>query len=117
MSEAQRKVIRASYAQMQAGQDPPYPTTGLAQLAEDIRIYAAQWKQAGTVHVDVAVDASGGVSSVRILEIPHQTLTRHVTDLLRKTRFTPAQCGPSACAMVFSLKFEIVRGKQPKPTS
>lgn len=110
LSPEHRRLWSSQYEAMGVGDEPPFPRRGLQSLhhAYD-RASHGRVQSAGTVDMEVVIDAEGVPQEVRVLSTPGPDATRVVAAVLLAESFKPARCGGKPCAMAFPWRFELKR--------
>lgn len=109
LSRADRQKFHAHYESIAEGDEPPFPTQGLAALLKPIVQGQQKLRVAGDLTLIAAVSASGEVQEVRVHGSPSAEMTKFATQILFLTPFKPAVCGGKPCAMDFPLRLRLVR--------
>lgn len=109
LTNAQRRVVRARYANLPASYEPPYPSNGLGALVEDIRVFAEHWNWTGKFSLEVSIDANGVATGVNVFESPTEKAREYAAAVAFNARYKPAMCEGNPCAMIFPIDIEIVR--------
>lgn len=105
----QQAWVRSLYPGLKKDEIPPFPSRGLGMLFEEIRLAAQQLQMQGKVKFSVHVAANGSADSVQLDDSPNKAVGKRVTDIALATKFKPATCDGSPCAMDFFVEIEITR--------
>lgn len=114
LSNAQKMAVRGQYTNLQADDEPPYPTEGMGELVEGIRLMAEYLGVQGNLRLDVKIAANGKVDMVNVLETPDAAFSKHAASVVYGTAYKPAMCGAQACAMSLPVDITITRGPTDK---
>ena len=106
LSSSDVELVRNQYEGLRAHEEPPFPAGGFAQLASELSALQRQQNLHGELQALVEVDASGRVTGVTWQMTPEQGAVAGLSEILERTRFEPATCAHSACAMAFPLHVE-----------
>ena len=106
LSSSDVELIRNQYEGLRAHEEPPFPVGGFAQLAAELSALQRQQNLRGELRAQVNVDAGGRVTDVKWQLTPAQGSVSGLNEVLQRTRFEPATCAHSACAMAFPLHVE-----------
>lgn len=106
LSSSDVELVRNQYEGLRAHEEPPFPAGGLAQLARELSALQRQQNLHGELQALVNVDAAGRVTGVTWQMSPEQGAVAGLNEILERTRFEPATCAHSACAMAFPLHVE-----------
>lgn len=100
------ELVRNQYADLRAHEEPPFPVGGLGTLARELSALQQAQNLRGEVQAVISVDASGRGTAVTWQSAPAPTQAAALEAVLRGTRFEPATCAHTACAMAFPLHVE-----------
>lgn len=106
LSSSDVELVRNQYDGLRAHEEPPFPAGGLGQLASELSALQSQQNLRGELQALISVDAGGRVTAVKWQMSPNQSSVAGLNDILERTRFEPATCAHSACAMAFPLHVE-----------
>lgn len=106
LSSSDVELVRNQYEGLRAHEEPPFPAGGLAQLARELSALQRQQNLRGELQALLSVDAGGRVTAVTWQLSPAQGAVAGLNEILERTRFEPATCAHSACAMAFPLHVE-----------
>ncbi len=96
--------LKSQYEKLGDLDEPPYPINGMKPLFNDIvRIQNAVLAR-GDLYATVSVDANGDGKSIQFYQIPDQEMANPIAFVLLKTKYKPALCSGSPCAMEFPFK-------------
>jgi len=110
LSPEQQQSLKSRFVQMGEGDEPPFPVDGLGPLIKAIiKVNELVTDTLGRLELEVLVDASGTPTRVDVLRSPDPVLARHAAALAMLTRFKPALCKGSPCAMGFPVGIDFVR--------
>ena len=105
LSAQQQAIIRADYDNLPAGDEPPYPIGGLAQIRKELIKAQATMRSDGPVTLLVTVDATGTPKSVAVYDSPDINATKVSTFVVMNTKYKPGKCGGVACRMDYRFDF------------
>lgn len=106
LSSSDVELVRNQYEGLRAHEEPPFPAGGLGQLARELSALQHQQNLRGELQALLSIDASGRVTAVTWQLSPAQGSVAGLSEILERTRFEPATCAHSACAMAFPLHVE-----------
>ena len=106
LSSSDVELVRNQYEDLRAHEEPPFPAGGLHQLASELSTLQSQQNLRGELNALISVDAGGRVTAVTWQMTPKQGSVAGLDEILARTRFEPASCAHSACAMAFPLHVE-----------
>lgn len=106
LSSSDVELVRNQYEGLRAHEEPPFPAGGLGQLASELSALQRQQNLRGELQALISVDAGGRVTAVSWQMTPKQGEVAGLNEILERTRFEPATCANSACAMAFPLHVE-----------
>lgn len=115
LPQAEQRLVRSWWNDMPQGDEPPFPEGGLQALLDPMRKAQNILGEAGPVYAVALVDAKGDVVRARVLQAPSDKLADFTAKLLAMTRFKPARCGGSACAMEFPLEMDFAPERRSSP--
>ncbi len=112
MDEAQRALLKARYAGMGAGDEPPWPVDGLGPVMLALRQGADVYRVRGQLDMTVEVGPDGAARSVAVYEDAGDAqFTKFAASLLMTTKYKPAVCSGQPCAMAWPLQVTMSRGR------
>lgn len=111
LSAEHKMVVRAQYANLSTDDEPPYPTDGMGELLENIRLTARYLGVEGNLHLNVKIDADGQVDSVNVLRTPNAELTQHAAAVAFRAKYKPALCAGKPCAGTLPIDIAITSYK------
>ncbi|WP_293000137.1 hypothetical protein [Nevskia sp.] len=106
LSSSDVELVRSQYDDLRAHEEPPFPAGGLAQLASELSALQRKQNLSGELQAMINVDASGRVTAVSWQISPNRGSVAGLNEVLERTRFEPATCAHTACAMAFPLHVE-----------
>lgn len=106
LSSSDVELVRNQYDGLRAHEEPPFPAGGLSQLASELSALQRQQNLRGELQAMIDVDAGGRVTAVTWKLSPAQGQVAGLNEILERTRFEPATCARTACAMAFPLNVE-----------
>ena len=107
LTAEQKELVRASYNNMPAGDEPPYPLGGLKTLYKGVADAQQILKTRGALNMMAKVGADGKVTNVSVFTSPDPKMTQIVAAMLVIQQFKPALCQGQPCAMDFSLNMNL----------
>ncbi len=99
LSPSQKMAVRRQYPGMSAEDEPPYPTQGMGELQESIRLEAEQRQVEGILRLDAKIGTDGAVLSVAALNTADPALVQAAELVIRRASFKPGRCAQKACVM------------------
>jgi hypothetical protein len=110
LSPEQQRMLKSRYEQMEEGDEPPYPVDGMGPLLQALsKANQAARGGLGVLSLEVMVDATGTPTKVEVLESPDAKLSQYAAHIAMLTRFKPALCKGTPCAMGFPVGMNFVR--------
>ena len=108
LTEAEKAVLRGAYESMPDGDEPPFPAQGLAPIMKRLVQLQGRTRFEGVVHLHVKVNASGDATEVALVKHSSVEAAKAVAYVLVTTKYKPALCRGTACAMdyPFHMEFE-----------
>ncbi|MFN7547479.1 MAG: hypothetical protein ACK5U3_08380 [Pseudomonadota bacterium] len=103
LTEAEREQVRSWYESMPATDEPPFPREGLMPILDALRKAQERLLVTGELFLIASVDSTGTVTRVRAIGSPSREMVKFAASVLLLTKFKPALCGGSPCAMEFPL--------------
>ncbi|MBD8532616.1 MULTISPECIES: MORN repeat-containing protein [unclassified Massilia] len=104
LTPGQKNVVRAGYAALEAGDEPPFPAKGQGPLFDTIqRMNYTFGLVKGKLLVYVLVGKDGKPLSVTAFGAPTATFVRALTTQMMLEQFKPALCRGKPCDMVYPL--------------
>ena len=104
MSEAEQRKVRSLFEAMPAGDEPPFPIDGLGPVYRAIQKVTERMQVRGDMTLVVRVAPDGEATSVQVLKSPDAEATRAVGSVLMLTRYKPAICAGTPCAMDYPFR-------------
>lgn len=108
LSDSEKRIVRASYPKLNAGDTPPYPKKGVRTI---LKPYVQKFRFYGNItngllFADIGI--GGEVSNVRAGNgeghgIP-ASVADYMTQILHKIEFEPALCSGIPCEMTFQIE-------------
>lgn len=106
LSAAEKNTMRASYAALEAGDDPPFPARGVGGLFKNVRrINEALGAVQGALAVYVLVGKDGKPLRVTAFGAPTPEMVRAVSHLFMLEQYKPALCRGEPCEMIYPVNF------------
>ena len=109
LSKEQKLVVKGLYVNLTEDDEPPYPTEGMGDLVENIRLIASQLGSVGLLRIEAKIGANGKVETVNVLEAPDAELGKRAAGVVFRARYKAALCAKQACAMVLPVDVVIAR--------
>ena len=110
MTPAQQARVRAHYALLEDGDEPPYPVGGVQQYFKWVSQTGEKLDApTGRLRLLVQVDSSGKASSVSLFETPDPKLGEVATAMLMQASYKPAICRGKPCAMAYPFELMMTR--------
>ena len=104
LSAEEKQAINNWYEYIAPGDEPPFPLEGLRPIYDALRKAQAKLLVNGELYIFATVDATGQVTSTKIIGNPSPEMTNFAASLLLLTKFKPAVCGGKPCVMDFPLR-------------
>lgn len=108
LSEEQKAILKAPYASMGEGDEPPFPAAGLAPMYSEAQQAAQVLRARGLMRLHAQVNAQGKVTSVAVIKSVDSRLDMYVAGVLMRTPFKPALCQGQPCAQDYLFQLNIV---------
>lgn len=112
LTDENQAAFRSQYNNLQPQDEPPYPTSGMGDLIENIRLLAEHSGIQGKLSLVAKIDSKGAMEKVSVLESPDPALTKFVAEVLYLASFKPAVCAGQPCTMDMPLDVSITRDKK-----
>ncbi len=105
----QQRMLKSRYEAIAENDEPPFPLDGLEPIYSMITKGQAKFLARGPMEIHVDIDANGDAKAVRIFQSPDEDLTKFAASVLLLTKYKPAVCGGTPCAMSypFSMTFSV----------
>ncbi|MBI3368524.1 MAG: hypothetical protein HY021_08800 [Burkholderiales bacterium] len=105
LNAEQQAQVRAGYADLPAGDEPPFPAEGLGPMTRVMVEGLWRLQLDGPVRLRVQVDAEGRASDAEVIACPGgEVAARFAGGVATLTRFKPARCAGLPCAKPFVLE-------------
>lgn len=108
LNEEQKALLKAPYASMGEGDEPPFPTAGLAPMYSEAQKAAQVLNARGLMRMHAQVNAQGKVTTVAVIKSIDSRLDMYVAGVLMRTPFKPALCQGEPCAQDYLFQLNIV---------
>jgi hypothetical protein len=102
----QRAIVHGWYENIASGDEPPFPAEGTKRIHDAVRKAQAKLLVTGELILVATVEATGEVSTVKVIGSPSPEMTQFAASVLLLTKFKPAVCGGLPCKMDFPLAYE-----------
>jgi hypothetical protein len=110
LTPEQQRMFRSRFVQMAEGDEPPFPADGLGPLLRALgKAQETSRAGLGRLEMDVYVDAQGNATKVDVRQSPDARFSQHAGAIAMLTKFKPALCKGSPCAMGFPVNVNYVR--------
>jgi len=110
LSPEQQRMFKSRFVQMAEGDEPPFPVDGLGPLFAAISKASRTVETgAGRLEMDVFVDETGSATKVDVIRSPDERLSKYAATIAMLTKFKPALCQGTPCAMGFPVNLSFVR--------
>ena len=104
LSAEQKAILKRPYEAMADGDEPPFPIEGLRTLYAPITNFFQRLLISGTFYAEVVVGTDGMPVSISVFQSPDPQITRLVSGVVLLSKFRPASCQGSPCAMAFPVR-------------
>lgn len=104
LTEAERERVRGWYESMPVTEEPPFPREGLKPILDALLKAQQRLLVTGDLFLIASVDPTGTVTSVKAIGSPSPEMVKFAASVLLLTKFKPAVCDGSPCAMEFPLR-------------
>ena len=105
-----QRMLKGRYVQMADGDEPPFPVDGLGPLYKGLgKANEIARGGLGVLSLEVMVDATGTPTKVEVLQSPDAKLSQYAANIAMLTKFKPALCKGTPCAMGFAVRLNFVR--------
>ena len=108
LTEAQRTVLWQDYESLKAGDETPFPDTGLRHLTVPLMKLAERKGFSGKLIAGVEIDSLGHARTVTIYKSPDAELSKFAQIALLQESYRAARCGGQPCAMTFMLRLDFI---------
>lgn len=112
LTNENRAAVRRQYTNLQSQDEPPYPTGGMGDLIENIRLLAEHAGSHGKLSLIAKISPKGAMETVTFLESPDPALSKFAAEVLYLASFKPASCAGQPCTMDIPLEVLITRGNK-----
>ena len=102
----EKAVLSELYKEMPESDEPPFPQSGMRDIVRDISDLAGRLELRGAMTIFVSVSSQGVAESVKLVKYDDLQTAKAVAYVLVKTKYKPAICSGSACAMEFPFMFK-----------
>jgi hypothetical protein len=110
LSAEEKRALKSRYLEMAEGDEPPFPVDGLAPLYKAIsKANEIARGGFGRFEMEIHVDASGEATKVEVLQSPDAKLSQYAGKIAMLTKFKPALCKGTPCAMGFPVGINFIR--------
>jgi len=110
LSPDQQRMLKSRYLEMGEGDEPPYPIDGIGPLLKAFgKANEIARDGLGKLELEILVDSTGTVSKVEVLQSPGAKLAQYAATIGMLTKFKPAVCKGTPCAMGFPVSLNFVR--------
>jgi hypothetical protein len=109
LNDEQKVQLKAPYANMGEGDEPPFPAAGLAAMLSEVQKAGAILYARGLMRMHANVNAQGKVTTVAVMKSIDSRLDMCVAGVLMRTPFKPALCRGEPCAQeyLFLMNFTV----------
>lgn len=121
MSEAAKQRVRDQYEDLAPGDEPPWPLEGMTALNDALFEIIPVVQAEGTLFAAVEINERGEATSVSFHSLPTSRTGATEAEMqqlyalpLIKTRYKPALCKGTPCAMALPITQEITLSKVPE---
>ncbi len=101
LSPEEKRSVRSRYANMPAGDEPPYPLDGPAKLYRGATELARRYQVEGELSLVVDINEKGTATGVSVLSNPGQDFVKDVATLLMVQKYKPGICAGQPCRMQY----------------
>lgn len=108
LTDEQKAILKAPYASMGEGDEPPFPAAGLAAMYSESQKAAQVLHARGQMRLHAHVNAQGKVTTVAVMQSVDSRLDMYVAGVLMRTPFKPALCQGEPCAQDYLFQLNIV---------
>lgn len=105
----EKAVLWKDYESPKAGDETPFPGTGLHHLTLPLMRLAARQNYGGKLIASVDIDSRGHAREVTIYKSPSSEISEMAKTLLSEESYRAARCDGQPCAMAFVLRLEFLR--------
>ncbi len=109
LSEKQKLVVREDYPNLEEGDRPPYPTSGVFKIIEPYVREFRYFGQAAGGEIRVLIKASGDVGAVTASPETDRKIVRFVAAQIQQLEFEPGTCEGTPCDMEFYLLLKPIK--------
>ena len=110
LSEGERRIVRAHYAALEEGDEPPYPVEGMRPVFASLtKVGHVDPFFSGQVRMQVLVGADGKPRSAATIGKLPPNVARFLAGILMITGYKPAVCHGKPCEMLMPLTMNFER--------
>jgi hypothetical protein len=109
LSFNEKTIFRASYKDLPAADEPPFPLAGLGEFQNYVLKGAEKMGVHGDLSLTLKVDSSGTPISAQVFKTPNLEFGRFAASVAMLTHFKPGLCGGQPCEMDFPINLEVIR--------
>lgn len=106
LSVQERAQLHAQYERIDAGDEPPYPSAGMAAVMEPLNRAQAKVPVRGWLRLVADVDARGRVVDVKAFGTAPKAMAEFGAQVLAQVAFKPARCKGQPCRMQFPIEVD-----------
>ncbi|MBB3118121.1 energy transducer TonB [Pseudoduganella violacea] len=107
LTPEQQLIVKAPYASMGEGDEPPFPEKGLASIYKAMHTIHGYIYEDGAIDMEVVVDRDGKPLNVLVYKTPDARASETMALVLMSTKFKPALCGGKPCQQNFLFRAEL----------
>jgi TonB family protein len=116
LSAEQQALVRSWYAELPAGDEPPFPEDGMRRMALAVLEVFQDAGLLGRMSMFVTVEANGRVSGVDVVQ-PHGSAAQRIAAALVAQRYKSGLCKGQPCRMQFPVRLKIEDPRRPRASA
>jgi len=107
LSPEQQSMVKATYGNLGASDEPPYPLNGLKSVSQRIANADVSAAVDGELVVQVDVNSSGDATTATVVQTPNVRVAQIAATALQREKYKPAICRGQPCAMPFMYRVQL----------
>lgn len=108
LTHDERRSVANWYESLRDGDEPPFPSDGLGPMYAALHRIVSREPEQGSWTFVVAVDPGGAATGVSLAKGEPSDGIRRMAAVLMLTRFKPAICAGTPCAMSFPVRLSLM---------
>ncbi len=104
LTTEQQNLVKAKFNNLGVNDTPPFPVAGLRAVYKPLVKANKTYGDNSTLKVTAKINSLGYVNGVTVHDNNNSQLVQYIERSLRHTKFEPATCNGTACAMNFPIE-------------